>query len=77
MRGPAIDLHPMQNLPLGSRQRMSRDQASLQSVSTSALKPWAVKRQVKRRGDPLRHDVTSQSQLRGLQSDLIFDRGRR
>ena len=74
--GLAVYLRPVQNLQLGGRQSKSRYQYTLQSVSTGELNQWAVKLQDKLRGDALFRDVTSDSQLRGLQANLIIDRER-
>jgi len=48
----------------------------LQSVAAGELNQWAVKLQEKLRGDALFRDVTSDSQLRGLEANLIIDRER-
>jgi len=74
--GLAVYLRPVQNLQLGGRQSKSRYQFSLQSVAAGELNSWASKLQEKLRGDPMFRDVTSDSQLRGLQANLIIDRER-
>ncbi|MDN3919703.1 efflux RND transporter permease subunit [Roseateles violae] len=75
--GIAVYLRPVQNLQLGGRQSKSRYQFTLQSVSAGELNSWAAKLQDKLRGDArLFRDVTSDSQLRGLQANLIIDRER-
>ncbi len=74
--GIAVYLRPVQNLQLGGRQSKSRYQYTLQSVSTGELNSWAVKLQEKLREDQRFRDVTSDSQLRGLQANLIIDRER-
>nr|WP_295081327.1 efflux RND transporter permease subunit [uncultured Roseateles sp.] len=74
--GIAVYLRPVQNLQLGGRQSKSRYQYTLQSISAGELNVWASKLQDKLRGDPLFRDVTSDSQLRGLQANLIIDRER-
>lgn len=74
--GIAVYLRPVQNLQLGGRQSKSRYQYTLQSVSAGELNSWANKLQEKLRGDPLFRDVTSDSQLRGLQANLVIDRER-
>lgn len=74
--GIAVYLRPVQNLQLGGRQSKSRYQYTLQSVSAGELNTWAVKLQEKLRGDQMFRDVTSDSQLRGLQANLIIDRER-
>ncbi|MEY4752644.1 MAG: hypothetical protein RJA44_319, partial [Pseudomonadota bacterium] len=72
--GVAVYLRPVQNLQLGGRASKSRYQYTLQSVSADALNDWAGKLQGKLRDDPLFRDVTSDSQLRGLQATLQIDR---
>ncbi len=74
--GIAVYLRPVQNLQLGGRQSKARYQYSLQSVSAGELNQWALKLQEKLRGDPLFRDVTSDSQQRGLQANLLIDRER-
>jgi HAE1 family hydrophobic/amphiphilic exporter-1 len=72
--GIAVYMRPIQNLQLGGRQSKSRYQYIMQSVSADSLNDWAVKLQGKLRDDPLFRDVTSDSQLRGLQATLAIDR---
>jgi HAE1 family hydrophobic/amphiphilic exporter-1 len=72
--GVAVYLRPVQNLQLGGRQSKSRYQYTLQSVSADSLNEWASKLQAKLRDDALFRDVTSDSQLRGLQASLVIDR---
>ena len=72
--GIAVYMRPVQNLQLGGRQSKSRYQYTLQSVSADALNEWAAKLQGKLREDGLFRDVTSDSQLRGLQASLSIDR---
>ena len=74
--GIAVYLRPVQNLQLGGRQSKSRYQYTLQSVSAGELNSWAVKLQDKLRGDNRFRDVTSDSQLRGLEARLVIDRER-
>ena len=74
--GIAVYLRPVQNLQLGGRQSKSRYQYTLQSVSAGELNSWAVKLQEKLRGDNRFRDVTSDSQLRGLEARLVIDRER-
>ena len=74
--GIAVYLRPVQNLQLGGRQSKSRYQYTLQSVSAGELNSWAEKLQDKLRNDPVFRDVTSDSQLRGLQANLVIDRER-
>jgi HAE1 family hydrophobic/amphiphilic exporter-1 len=73
--GIAVYLRPVQNLQLGGRQSKSRYQYTLQSVSTGELNTWADKVMAKLREDgKLFRDVTSDSQLKGLQAELVIDR---
>jgi HAE1 family hydrophobic/amphiphilic exporter-1 len=74
--GITVFLRPVQNLQLGGRQSKSQYQYILQSVKADELSDWAAKVQDKLRGDPLFRDVTSDSQLRGLQASLKIDRDR-
>ena len=74
--GIAVYLRPVQNLQLGGRQSKSRYQYTLQSVAAGELGSWATRLQEKLRNDPLFRDVTSDSQLRGLQANLLIDRER-
>ena len=72
--GFAVYMRPVQNLQLGGKQSKSRYQYVMQSVSADALNEWSNKLQQKMRGDPSFRDVTSDSQLRGLQVNVNFDR---
>ncbi len=72
--GIAVFMRPVQNLQLGGRATKSRYQYILQSVSAGALNEWAGKLQDRIRSDPLFRDVTTDSQLRGLQATLDIDR---
>ena len=74
--GVQVYFRPQQNLQLGGRQSKSRYQFTLQSVSAGSLNEWSTKLQEKLRGDALFRDVTSDSQLRGLQASLQIDRER-
>ncbi|MFG6467401.1 efflux RND transporter permease subunit [Roseateles sp. BYS87W] len=74
--GIQVYLRPVQNLQLGGRQSKSRYQYTLQSVSAGELNTWASKLQEKLRGDERFRDVTSDSQMRGLQASLVIDRER-
>ncbi len=72
--GFAVYMRPVQNLQLGGKQSKSRYQYVMQSVSADALNEWSNKLQQKMRADPTFRDVTSDSQLRGLQVNVNFDR---
>jgi HAE1 family hydrophobic/amphiphilic exporter-1 len=74
--GIAVFMRPIQNLQLGGRQSKAQYQYILQSVQAGELNDWANKIQDKLRTDPLFRDVTSDSQLRGLQATLQIDRDR-
>ncbi len=74
--GITVFLRPIQNLQLGGRQSKAQYQYILQSVKADELGDWATKLQEKLRPDPLFRDVTSDSQLRGLQASLRIDRDR-
>jgi HAE1 family hydrophobic/amphiphilic exporter-1 len=74
--GITVYLRPIQNLQLGGRQSKSQYQYILQSVKADELSDWAAKLQDRLRNDPLFRDVTSDSQLRGLQASLRIDRDR-
>jgi HAE1 family hydrophobic/amphiphilic exporter-1 len=72
--GIQVYFRPIQNLQLGGRQSKSRYQYTLQSVSADALNDWAGKYMDRLRDDPVFRDVTSDSQIRGLQATLRLDR---
>ncbi|HRP26933.1 MAG TPA: efflux RND transporter permease subunit [Burkholderiaceae bacterium] len=74
--GLAAYPQPVQNLQLGGRPSKSQFQYILQSVKADALNDWAQKLQEKLRADPMFRDVTSDSQLKGLQASLKIDRDR-
>ena len=72
--GVSVFLSPVQNLQLGGRPSKSRYQYTLQSVSSDALGDWANRYLEQLRADPDFRDVTSDSQVRGLQATLKIDR---
>jgi HAE1 family hydrophobic/amphiphilic exporter-1 len=74
--GLSVYLTPVQNLRLGGRISKSRFQYVLQSVKAEELSGWAEKMQNKLRADPVFRDVTSDSQLKGLQAMVNIDRDR-
>ncbi|CAN5325574.1 efflux RND transporter permease subunit [soil metagenome] len=74
--GIAVYFRPIQNLQLGGRQSKAQYQYILQSVKADEINDWAQKLQDKLRADPMFRDVTSDSQLRGLQASLKIDRDR-
>ncbi len=74
--GMAVFMRPIQNLQLGGRQSKAQYQYILQSVQAGELSSWSGRLQDKMRADPLFRDITSDSQLRGLQASLNIDRDR-
>jgi hydrophobic/amphiphilic exporter-1 (mainly G- bacteria), HAE1 family len=72
--GIAVYFRPVQNLQLGGRVSKSRYQYVLQSVKAEELNEWSGKLLDRLRNDPSFRDVTSDSQLRGLQASLRIDR---
>jgi HAE1 family hydrophobic/amphiphilic exporter-1 len=74
--GVSVFMRPIQNLQLGGRQSKAQYQYILQSVTADELSNWALKLQEPMRADPMFRDVTSDSQLRGLQASLQIDRDR-
>ncbi len=74
--GIAVFLRPTQNLQLGGRPSKSQYQYILQSVEAGSLSEWAIKLQEKLRTDPGFKDVTTDSQLKGLQASINIDRDR-
>jgi HAE1 family hydrophobic/amphiphilic exporter-1 len=74
--GISVFLRPTQNLQLGGRPSKSQYQYILQSVEAGELNDWANKLQDKLRNDTAFKDVTTDSQLKGLQASLEIDRDR-
>jgi HAE1 family hydrophobic/amphiphilic exporter-1 len=74
--GISVYMRPIQNLQLGGRQSKAQYQYILQSVKADELNDWASKLQEPLRADPMFRDVTSDSQLKGLQASLSIDRDR-
>src|SRR5207245_2125189 len=74
--GISVFMQPIQNLQLGGRPSKAQYQYILQSVKADELSDWAVKLQERLRADLMFRDVTSDSQLRGLQASLKIDRDR-
>lgn len=74
--GINVFLRPTQNLQLGGRQSKSQYQYILQSVEAGELNDWADKLQNKLRNDAAFKDVTTDSQLKGLQASIDIDRDR-
>lgn len=74
--GMAVYMTPVQNLRLGGRSSKSRYQYTLQSVRADELTDWAERIQLKMRADPMFRDVTSDSQMNGLQASININRDR-
>ena len=74
--GIAVYMRPIQNLQLGGRASKAQYQYILQSVKADEINAWAQRLQDKMRPDAMFRDVTSDSQLRGLQASLKIDRDR-
>ena len=74
--GVTVFFSPSQNLQLGGRSSKSKYQYIMQSVEAGELNDWAMKMQEKLRNDPGFKDVTTDSQLKGLQASLQIDRDR-
>ena len=74
--GITVFMRPTQNLQLGGRQSKAQYQYILQSVKADELSEWALRLQEPMRADPMFRDVTSDSQLKGLQASLKIDRDR-
>ncbi len=72
--GFSVFMRPVQNLNLGGKVTKSRYQYVMQSVSADALTDWSNQLIVKMRADSAFRDVTSDTQLRGLQAQVQFDR---
>ena len=69
-----VFMRPVQNLNLGGKVTKSRYQYVMQSVSADALTEWSTQLINKMRADESFRDVTSDTQLRGLQANVQFDR---
>jgi HAE1 family hydrophobic/amphiphilic exporter-1 len=72
--GLQVYMRPVQNLQLGGRSSKSRYQFTLQSVGFEGVNEWADKLMQKMRADPIFRDVTSDSQLKGLNIKIDIDR---
>ena len=72
--GIQVYMSPVQNLQLGGRSSKSRYQFTLQSVGFEGVNEWAEKMLQKMRADPIFRDVTSDSQLKGLNVKIEIDR---
>lgn len=74
--GLTVYLNPVQNLRLGGRSSKSRYQYVMQSVQAEEINLWSEKMLEKMRADKAFIDVTSDSQLKGLQAVVDIDRDR-
>ncbi len=72
--GLQVYMRPVQNLQLGGKSSKSRYQFTLQSVGFEGVNEWADKLMQKMRADPIFRDVTSDSQLKGLNVRINIDR---
>lgn len=72
--GLQVYMRPVQNLQLGGKSSKSRYQFTLQSVGFDGVNEWADKLMQKMRADPMFRDVTSDSQLKGLNVKINIDR---
>jgi HAE1 family hydrophobic/amphiphilic exporter-1 len=72
--GLQVYMRPVQNLQIGGRSSKSRYQFTLQSVGFEGVNEWADKLIQKLRTDPMFRDVTSDSQLKGLNVKIDINR---
>ncbi|MEA9599258.1 efflux RND transporter permease subunit [Polynucleobacter sp. AP-Sanab-80-C2] len=72
--GLQVYMRPVQNLQLGGKNSKSRYQFILQSVGFEGVNEWADKLMQKMRADPTFRDVTSDSQLKGLNVKIDINR---
>ena len=75
---PGLNVYmlPVQNLRLGGRQSKSQFQFVMQSVHPDELNEWAETMMARMQADHSFIDVTSDSQLKGLQAEIEIDRDR-
>ncbi|MEO7320574.1 MAG: efflux RND transporter permease subunit, partial [Nitrosospira sp.] len=72
--GVSVFINPIQNLRLGGRTSKSRYQYVMRSVRAEDLRVSADGLMSRMREEPIFRDVTSDSQLKGLQARLHIDR---
>ncbi|NCV71831.1 MAG: efflux RND transporter permease subunit [Burkholderiaceae bacterium] len=72
--GLQVFMRPIQNLQLGGRSSKSRYQFTLQSVGFEGVNEWSEKLLEKLRVDPIFRDVTSDSQMKGLNVQIDINR---
>ena len=74
--GISVFINPIQNLRLGGRTSKSRYQYVMRSVRAEELRAAADSLMARMRDAPIFRDVTSDSQMKGLQARLDIDRNR-
>ncbi len=74
VNGLNVFFSPVQNLKLGGKSSKSRYQYILQSIQPEEVNQWSEKLVEALSKDPLFRDVTSDSQMKGLQANLQIDR---
>ena len=72
--GLNVYMRPVQNLQLGGKASKSRYQFVLQSVGFDGVNQWSEKLVREMRGDAIFRDVTTDSQLKGLNVQVDIDR---
>ena len=72
--GMNVYMRPVQNLQLGGKVSKSRYQFILQSVGFDGVNEWSEKMVRQMRADPIFRDVTTDSQLKGLNVQIDIDR---
>jgi HAE1 family hydrophobic/amphiphilic exporter-1 len=72
--GLNVYMRPIQNLQLGGKVSKSRYQFILQSVGFDGVNEWSEKMMRQMRADPIFRDVTTDSQLKGLNVLVDIDR---
>jgi HAE1 family hydrophobic/amphiphilic exporter-1 len=74
--GISVFINPIQNLRLGGRTSKSRYQYVMRSVRAEELRAASDGLMARMRDAPIFRDVTSDSQMKGLQARLDIDRNR-
>jgi multidrug efflux pump len=73
--GARLFLVPIQDIRVGGRQSNAAYQFTLQADSTAILYQWAPKLLAALEHNPVLADVNSDQQQKGLETDLVIDRG--
>jgi multidrug efflux pump len=73
--GARLFLVPIQDISVGGRQSNAAYQYTLQADSSAELYEWAPKLLAVLEHDPILRDVNSDQQQKGLETDLVIDRG--